>query len=503
MKTAWTGIEPGFLVGTNRLPWKPVPASELSGIVLARDDSSVAAALQTLSILSAGQRAACVGLACVDPPRTAPLATGKLLSLAAERLLRRLMTIDSRLVGIFLERTSSSGFTLPHPSLAEILDFAKNRQPLHAPLCRVLGARGHWLAQQNLEWNKMILAPVEAALDAEAAGSIWQTGSESQRIALLDVLRGRDSDLARSFVEQTWNDDAIEFRLKVVRNFVKGLTSRDEAFLESVLDDRRKEIRIAARDLLMHLPESSFRERQLARLSEYVQVQREKGRLVLSVEPPKNCDKAMERDGIQKKVPAGMKIGEKAWWLRQVLALVPPSLVAERLKIAPAELLGCTDDATWGVDLADGFHQACRSGLDSGFSDALVKCDGERYADLLPKMSPNERIALVTANLRVIQGAKVRIAIEQALSSAATVPIELAQAILDVLRKLTVAKYDANTAPWPATWEQIAYALPEACLGEALNDWPRQGEHWDTWQAAFDRFSAPTLLRLEILQTVT
>ena len=45
----------------------------------------------------------------------------------------------------------------------------------------------------------------------------------------------------------------------------------------------------------------------------------ERGRI--DVDPPAACDRAMRRDGIAPRPPAGT--GERAWWLEEILARTP------------------------------------------------------------------------------------------------------------------------------------------------------------------------------------
>ena len=93
----------------------------------------------------------------------------------------------------------------------------------------------------------------------------------------------------------------------------------DETFLEAALDDRRKEVRGAAADLLARLPESALRRRALERALPLLKFKSNKlRRKTIEVTLPEACDKAMQRDGVEPK-PGFRGVGEKAWWLQQML----------------------------------------------------------------------------------------------------------------------------------------------------------------------------------------
>src|SRR5262249_59366693 len=96
-----------------------------------------------------------------------------------------------------------------------------------------------------------------------------------------------------------------------------GLSLDDEPLLEVALDDRRKEVRIAAVELLAQLPDSAYARRMAERCTACVRVTG--GRV--EVTPPAACDKGMRRDGISPRPPAG--IGERAWWLEELVTRTP------------------------------------------------------------------------------------------------------------------------------------------------------------------------------------
>lgn len=98
----------------------------------------------------------------------------------------------------------------------------------------------------------------------------------------------------------------------------------DEPFLEAVLKDHRKKARNTAAHLLTYLPDSRLAQRMVARIQPLISLTVQDDKVgAISVTLPEVCDGAMEQDGIDPKPPKSITIGERAWWLQQILAATP------------------------------------------------------------------------------------------------------------------------------------------------------------------------------------
>jgi len=84
---------------------------------------------------------------------------------------------------------------------------------------------------------------------------------------VLGQLRRSDPAQSRDLLQKTWIDDPADQRAEFVKLFIDGLSPTDEPLLESMLDDRSKQVRIAAADLLVRLPHSQLQQRMIARAS--------------------------------------------------------------------------------------------------------------------------------------------------------------------------------------------------------------------------------------------
>ena len=128
--------------------------------------------------------------------------------------------------------------------------------------CRtILGVRGRWLAAKNPKWRKY--AGVNEA--AEPDGALGDRRIARATGARSGALRETDPGRARELVASTFAADPADQRAKFVGELARGLSMEDEPFLEAALDDRSKEVRRQAAELLRCLPESRLCLRMIER----------------------------------------------------------------------------------------------------------------------------------------------------------------------------------------------------------------------------------------------
>ena len=123
------------------------------------------------------------------------------------------------------------------------------------------------------------------------------------------------------------------------------------------------------------------------------------------VEPPKACDPAMVRDGVEPEPPKGT--GKRAWWLRQVVAAAPLAAWSPPNFPAPDRLIESGWTNEWINDLWMAWARAAGRDRDETWADALLrnlprKEDGasEITRGLLDALSPGRRDALILESLR-------------------------------------------------------------------------------------------------------
>src|SRR5207247_4934337 len=125
----------------------------------------------------------------------------------------------------------------------------------------------------------------------------FATGSRAARIAILRALRNAGPARARDLLAAAWRELAAEERAALLDTLAINLALDDEPFLEAALDDRAREVRRAAAELLARLAGSRLVTRMIdrvrPRLARAAGVEK-----ALGVTLPEQCAAAMARDGV-------------------------------------------------------------------------------------------------------------------------------------------------------------------------------------------------------------
>ncbi|MFJ1472541.1 MULTISPECIES: DUF5691 domain-containing protein [Massilia] len=258
------------------------------------------------------------------------------------------------------------GGHLPAHMLPKLLDAATRQPALRPALLPVLGERGHWLARVQAEWNWA------ADIDAEAAP--WDTGTPEQRVAALRDWRARDPQAALAALAAAWSSEPPDQRAALLAALAVGLGPDDEAFLEAALDDRRKEVRIAAQRLLARLPGSRLAQRMEGRLLPLLRIESDRIELTL----PAALDAAMRRDGIGAAPHHGL--GEKAGWVVDMLAAADPHVWTRQFDRTPRACLELAGHSEFAAVFVRGWALAVQrqDGARAWLLDFLIWSAGAR-----------------------------------------------------------------------------------------------------------------------------
>ena len=367
---AWQDLVAAALLGTERRAFAPPTTTGPLGVLLAglagREPEKAllgtAAALAPFRRL--GRRPTSDDLAPTEPaetddrPRCSVASDGHLALMLAGT--------NDEVLPEWLAALNSVGKRPPEESVPDLLDLGRAKPDLRPAIVDAIGPLGAWLARQNPDWDYASGVESPIVEDEAAAEALWQAGTTQERTSLLGRLRESSPDRARALVASTWSTDGPELRAAFLAGFAAGLTEADEPFLEAALDDRRKEVRAAAAGLLVRLPGSGLVGRMIERVTPLLKLtdrpplevdaavskiltgepgeetwrglaDLKEGKLkpprptkhdpdavFLEVTLPKACDKAMIRDGIEPKSPMS-GLGEKTWWLWQMVSRIPPS----------------------------------------------------------------------------------------------------------------------------------------------------------------------------------
>ena len=273
------------------------------------------ALLTAASIASVYTRAGALPAQITAIPSTAP-ATDKppVSNASAQHLALMLKDHHAEVLPEYLGLVASANRSLPPKYLPALLSLAARDEKIRARIVPILGPRGQWIAAQNRDWSDLSATP---------ESDLYHTGTAPQRLAVLRHLRATDPARARTLITSTWSEEKPADRAAFLETLATNLSMEDEPFLESALDDKRKEVRTTAANLLAGLTQSRLATRMMARLTPLITLTKKLlGQPKLHIDIPKLHDPDMTRDGIDFK-SAHPSLGEKASYLASIIAATP------------------------------------------------------------------------------------------------------------------------------------------------------------------------------------
>jgi Family of unknown function (DUF5691) len=371
----WSELVKTALLGTDRIALPELGYRDNIGALLSQLDHSnrEASLLAAAAVVSLHRQCGTVSvpseksgfpLCDTDPiPRCS--------SNTASFLKRILQGQFSHLLPEFFSALAESGHRLSEEVLPDALDAGRKDVKLRNFLVRVIGRRGEWLASLNEEWDYVA---------AKADVKDWETASRPSRVSILRELRKNNPSNAIGLLTSTWKQDGPEDRLAFMEELQIGLHSGDEEFVESALDDRRKEVRRKAAELLVQLPESKLVRRMIDRIRLLVAASSASGSKLIraltrqskiQVTLPEACDESMRRDGVELTPPQGM--GEKAWWLGQMVACVPITFWDDHLSLPPTECVRDAEKTDYSEVLLPAWAKATKRGRQLEWAQAILE----------------------------------------------------------------------------------------------------------------------------------
>ncbi len=434
---AWEDLVGAALLGTRRrepdLGAAPPQVRELAARPDKAEELLTAAALLT-GYRRAGRRA----LAEVRPlPVAAADERPFVPAPARERLARLLAASHPDLLEEWLRILADTPYRIPPEILPALAEAARTKTTLRVPLAAVAGPVGAWLADRNPDW-KFLAAPAEEAAD------VWQFGSLAQRRRWLARKLADDPEGAREALGTSWRSEPAEVRADFLGVLAGHLSSADEPFLETALNDRAAAVRDRAADLLGRLPGTRFGQRMAERLRPLVARRK---RAVLEFTLP--GDEA--HDGLRGS-------GEGNVRLRTIVAATPLSFWSEfgpPSDVVRMQVEGCAA----GV-LRDGWATAALRQRDEAWAQALIGADpgGRTTAPLLAMLttSQSSTIAHLVSRLQTESFARLVHELPRPWSPA------LGTALLDWIARQGDQRLVSHAAV------VIARAVPPECLGHPL-----------------------------------
>jgi hypothetical protein len=345
------------LLGTARSPVLPAaPDPSLAEVWQAiRIDNPATALLQALALTRAFHRAGASSHPASDPTSSpCPPESRPTLPTANIDSARRLLAGEfSELLPEWLHHATASGSILPARVLPDFLKAATGNPTLRTAMPGLVGERGLWIARRHPEFSWLL----ESA--TSVAESAWDEGTPAERLAWLRQTRASDPMRAAAAITSHWPHEDPAMRESIVRLATRQPHSGDEPWLETLaLKDRRQDIRDHAVSALMELPESAFRQRALDRARCFITIRTHPHERSIHIDPPSAFDPTWSADAIKQKPPQGT--GEKAWWLRQIIATIPIDDWPILLDRPEAELFATPCDNDWLEALLLGWLDAAQ-----------------------------------------------------------------------------------------------------------------------------------------------
>lgn len=355
------------LLGAERMTTPPVaphPALDEAWRTLDWAGDREGALLDALALVGAAQTAGSMATRRVAVPAGAEPDARAFAPAAASALLPQLLEGEFRaLLPEWLDLCAQAGAVVSPVFLPRV--FAAALAEERGALAPVLGERGRWLLRQNPAWHRL--------LDASAIlpDDTWELGSPAERLAWLRARRCNEPSDALARLQKTWVEEAADFREQAVAELVAGLSAADEPFLAGCLGDRRKEVRQTAQRLLARLPASALAGRMRERAAGFVTYQRGFLSKKLEIELPAAFDKAWKADAVEEKPPAG--VGEKAYWVRQIVGCVPFAELRTRTGLGTSDLVGLALKGEWGELLGEAWYASLAVAPDAELAAELFR----------------------------------------------------------------------------------------------------------------------------------
>jgi hypothetical protein len=313
-----------------------------------------------------------------------------------------------------LSRLGTQGWHLPSLFLPRVLARADRAQ--WAPL---LGARGRWLQQLNPDWHLDPQPEMNAPSD-EQREQLWLTQPFHIRLEALQAQATCDLAVARQWLQAALPQEKAEQRLSLLQLWLPLYQHHADApWLERLLSDRSQAVRQLVLGHLALDPQTPLAQRLLLRAAETLHWEKAPGsggifskiqsalghqaNSLLRIELPQTLPKDWEKDGWMVNPPAG--VGPKAWWLQQLVALIPPSNWTKQTQTDISSVLAAMRDNEWSDALLAGLCEACLRFADDVWAEALqhVLPEGllhEYYSRLLVILPPAQRENLLIGHVQ-------------------------------------------------------------------------------------------------------
>lgn len=400
----------------------------------------------------------------------------------------------------YLELARQQQHPLPPEHLPALFQLSLKYPAIREMVRPALGPEAWWLLRQNPDWRPLAENP-----EVE----MWPDAPLEDKQAMLRFLRRTQPEQAAPLLQSIWGGLAHTGKLVFLDILAIGLGGYDETFLESCLQDSRKEVRLAAAGLLSRLPDSGLVERLFARAKKLLE-QKDKGSLELHY--PKTLDEGLKRDGI------GAKKGTPADWTSELLGKIPPKRWEEHFGKSTVDCLRLLAGSARKKILLEGLAQAALLHQDHRWVEAILRFwwrtnDEEAWSSALGKRLIEQLPAPVFNELAVQQLQQHSGHIEERsllshMLSLGAHPWEdrLAHLVLKGFQNwiADARNYYWNLWHYRRILEVAAYQINPKLLENFRSGWDARSPVWYRWEKEVERLLQALdfrrLMRAEVIQ---
>lgn len=438
------------------------------------------------------------------PPRIDIPKTTKICSYRVIRMLRKILDgTHPHALNEFLVHMVKQDKQLPPEFLPEIFELSLKDQAMWEILSTRLDARARWLIRQNPEWEGLALP---------SDGLDWYSTGPRGKKLLFDHLHRSEPKQAIALLETEW--PLLDFRLKLefLEVLGKSLTIIDEPFLNDLKDDRRKEVRLKARDLLAGLPDSVFAQALFSLVKPYFEVH---DQLIVSIQLPDELPTATEDYGIDlTKAKKKFASGVKASWLAAVVSRITPSFWAQYLSAKPRNIIAAFYESHLGDVLAQALVAAVIRHQDAEWAEQLVRHEVGRG---LPNTWPNTELRKlvkllspatfndITYYYLQYNGSMLEeenhIVTKMLLLREFVWEERLSRLVIEGFRQwmAETQTFFWNLLHYQRILETAAYTVSPPLIDAFSRDWPYHSPVWPRWEAAVQRFLKTLSFRKDMI----
>lgn len=381
---------------------------------------------------------------------------------------------------------------MPREALPALFQRCLNEPGLWENIQPAIGSRGQWLLQQNPVWQILAEIPADAAS--------WGTSTGPQRQLLLRSIRKQDPALGLQLLQSTWDDEDPAQKAALLAELSKGLSQADEAFLEKCLQERRKETRQMAAELLACIPGSALIGRYLSYLQACILV--EKGKIVLQL--PTEAPETWRNDGVEISGKAPYSATQRSSWVFQLLRRLPPAYWQQHWGLEPPQTIALfaqqDREESWIQALID----ACLLHHDLHWQEALAQwwleqpashswqtAQGRHLLQELPT-AVVQRIMppFLQKQAHLLEDDQVATYILSANTHAWDETLSLA--VIQPFKRYLQAGDNPFWNIWHYTrlLKAVAYRCPPGLFAQLNNGWNVDSPLWGRWQAEVERMLA-------------